>query len=118
MGDPDFPTITAARVTVDRNERAFVGMDNPAHDRYRRMFTREFSVRRMQALIPGITALAEGLIDELVAAGPPADLVATLAVKYPSLVMSALFGSPFEDHPFIIDCVRPWRANWRPTCGA
>lgn len=104
MGHPDFPTVTAARVVVDRNERAFVGMDNPEHDRFRRLFTREFSVRRMQALIPQMETLAHGLIDEMIAAGPPADLVAALAVRYPSLVVSALFGSPYEDHPFIIDC--------------
>jgi cytochrome P450 len=104
MGHPDFPTVTPARVVVDRNERAFVGMDNPDHDRYRRLFTREFSVRRMQALIPHMETLAHRLIDELVAAGPPADLMPTLAVRYPSLVVSSLFGSPYEDHPFIIDC--------------
>ena len=104
MGDPDFPTVTEARVAVDRNERAFVGMDNPEHDRYRRFFTREFSVRRMQALIPNMQVLADGLIDELLAQRPPADLVASLAVKYPSLVMAELFGSPYADHVFIIGC--------------
>ena len=104
MGDPDFPTVTAVRVAVDRNERAFVGMDNPEHDRYRRLFTREFSVRRMQALIPKMQVLADGLIDELLAQGPPADLVASLAVKYPSLVIAELFGSPYADHVFIIRC--------------
>ena len=104
MAQPDFPTVTEARVTVDRDERAFVGMDNPDHDRYRRFFTREFSVRRMQELIPRMEALANGLIDEMIAAGPPADLVTSLAVRYPSLVMSELFGSPYEDHRFIIDC--------------
>ena len=104
MGQGDFPTVTPARVAVDRNERAFVGMDNPEHDAYRRLFTREFSVRRMQALIPRMEAIANGLIDDLLAAGPPADLVASLAVKYPSLVMSELFGSPYEDHVFIIRC--------------
>ena len=104
MGDPDFPSVTEARVAVDRNERAFVGMDNPEHDRYRRFFTREFSVRRMQALIPNMQVLADGLIDELLAQRPPADLVASLAVKYPSLVMAELFGSPYADHVFIIGC--------------
>ena len=104
MGQGDFPTVTPARVAVDRNERAFVGMDNPEHDAYRRLFTREFSVRRMQALIPRMEAIANGLIDDLLAAGPPADLVASLAVKYPSLVMSELFGSPYDDHVFIIRC--------------
>ena len=104
MAHPDFPAITPARVMVDNNERAFVGMDNPDHDAYRRLFTREFSVRRMMALKPQISALAEQLLDELERHGPPADLVAMLAVKFPSLVMSALFGSPYEDHEFIIRC--------------
>src|SRR5690349_16742562 len=50
MADPRFPAVTPARVMVDRNERAFVGMDNPSHDAYRRLFTREFSYKRLQAL--------------------------------------------------------------------
>lgn len=104
MAHPDFPRVTEARVAVDRNERAFVGMDNPEHDQYRRMFTREFSVRRMLALKPQIESIADSLIDEMVAHGPPVDLASTLAVKFPSLVMSALFGSPYEDHRFIIEC--------------
>ena len=104
MAQPDFPAITPARVIVDQNERAFVGMDNPAHDAYRRLFTREFSVRRMQALAPKIAAIAEQLIEDLERGGPPADLVPALAVKFPSLVMSALFGSAFDDHEFIIRC--------------
>ncbi len=104
FGQDGFPTVTEARVAVDRGERAFVGMDNPDHDRYRRMSTREFSVRRMLALEPAITSIAHGLIDEMVKAGPPQDLVAMLAVKFPSLVMSELFGSPYEDHRFIIEC--------------
>jgi len=104
MANPDFPAITPARVTVDRNERAFVGMDNPAHDAYRRMFTREFSVKRLQALNPKISAIAEGLIDDMIEHGPPVDLIPALAVKFPSLVMSALFGSPYEDSEFIIRC--------------
>jgi len=104
FGQEAFPTVTEARVAVDRGERAFVGMDNPEHDRFRRMFTREFSVRRMMALEPDIRAIAHRLLDELERAGPPQDLVPMLAVRFPSLVMSLLFGSPYEDHRFIIEC--------------
>ncbi|MSQ21048.1 MAG: cytochrome P450 [Betaproteobacteria bacterium] len=96
--------MTEARVTVDRNERAFVGMDNPAHDHFRRMLTREFSVRRMLAFKPTIEKIAADLFDEMALRGPPVDLAGSIAVKFPSLVMSALFGSPFEDHAFIIRC--------------
>ena len=104
MADPDFPAITPARVAVDKHERAFVGMDNPEHDAYRRMFTREFSYKRLQSLTPQIRAIVDRLVDEIVANGSPVDLIPALAVKFPSLVMSALFGSPYEDHEFIIRC--------------
>ena len=101
---PDFPAVTAARVAVDKGERAFVGMDNPEHDHYRRMFTKEFSTRRMMALKPRIEEIANGLIDEMLAGPEPADLVAAIAVRFPSLVMCELIGSPYEDHRFIMSC--------------
>ena len=104
FANPIFPTVTEARVVVDKEERAFVGMDNPRHDHYRRMFTKEFSTRRMMALRPKMAAIANRLIDLLTAQPQPADLVATIAVPFPSLVMCDLVGSPYEDHPFIIEC--------------
>lgn len=104
FANPGFPAVTEARVTVDKNERAFVGMDNPRHDHYRRMFTKEFGTKRIAALRPKIAAIADRLIDDLVAQPQPADLVATLAVPFPSLVMCDLVGSPYEDHQFIIEC--------------
>jgi cytochrome P450 len=104
FANPGFPAVTEARVTVDRNERAFVGMDNPRHDHYRRMFTREFGTKRIGALGPKVTAIAQRLIDDLAARPQPADLVADFAVPFPSLVMCELVGSPYEDHRFIIEC--------------
>jgi cytochrome P450 len=104
FANPGFPAVTAARVIVDRNERAFVGMDNPRHDHYRRMFTREFSAKRMMALRPKIAAIAHRLIDDLVAQPQPADLVARIAVPFPSLVMCDLVGTPYEDSRFIMEC--------------
>lgn len=101
---PDFPAVTPARVVVDKQERAFVGMDNPRHDHYRRMFTKEFGTRRILALRPEIEAIAHRLIDDLLAQPQPADLVAAIAVPFPSLVMCRLVGSPYEDHRFIIAC--------------
>lgn len=104
FANPDFPAITEARVVVDKQERAFVGMDNPRHDHYRRMFTREFGTKRIFALRPKVEAIANRLIDELMTRPQPADLVATIAVPFPSLVMCDLVGSPYEDHEFIIEC--------------
>jgi cytochrome P450 len=104
FANPNFPAVTPARVVVDKQERAFVGMDNPRHDHYRRMFTKEFTAKRMMALRPKMAAIANRLIDELIAKPQPADLVATIAVPFPSLVMCDLVGSPYEDHEFIIEC--------------
>lgn len=104
FANPDFPAITAARRVVDKQERAFVGMDNPRHDFFRRMFTREFSTKRMNAMRPRVTAIAGQLIDDLLASPPPADLVTAIGVRFPSMVMCDLIGSPYEDHRFIMTC--------------
>ncbi|RZL66173.1 MAG: cytochrome P450 [Variovorax sp.] len=100
----DFPTVTEARRGIDKAEKAFVGMDNPRHDHYRRMLMKEFTTRRMQALRPKIEAITEQLLDDIEKKGPPVDLVSALAVEMPALVMCALFGSPYEDHTYIAKC--------------
>ena len=100
----DFPTVTEARRGIDKAERAFVGMDNPRHDHYRRMLMKEFTTKRMQALRPKIEAITEQLLDDIESKGQPVDLVAALAVEMPALVMCALFGSPYEDHTYIAKC--------------
>ena len=101
---PDFPAVTQARVAIDKQERAFIGMDNPEHHAFRRLFIKEFSAKRMLALRPQIESLTHRLIDEMLGSGSSADLVESLAVRLPSLVMCELFGSPYEDHLFIMEC--------------
>jgi cytochrome P450 len=49
---------------------------------------------------PQIQELVDGYIDEMVAKGPPADLVRDFALPVPSLVISLLLGVPYEDHEF------------------
>ena len=93
----DFPTVTEARKAIDKLERAFVGMDNPRHDHYRRMFTKEFTTKRMMALKPKIEALTDQLLDAMEEKGPPADVVKDIGIELPALVMCDLFGSPYED---------------------
>lgn len=100
----DFPTVTEARQAIDKLERAFVGMDSPRHGHFRRMFTKEFTTKRMLALKPRIETLTDRLLDAMEAKGPPTDLVADLAVELPALVMCDLFGSPYEDRTYILKC--------------
>lgn len=101
---PDFPTVTEARLGIDKAEKAFVGMDNPEHDHFRRMVTKEFTAKRMMALRPSIEKITDDLLDAIEAKGQPMDLVKDLAVELPALVMCELFGSPYEDHTYIAKC--------------
>ncbi|MDA3642723.1 cytochrome P450 [Saccharopolyspora indica] len=74
-----------------------LGLDAPEHTRLRRMLTSEFTVRRMRRLQPRITEIVEEHLDAMVAAGPPADLVADFALPIPSLVICELLGVPYAD---------------------
>jgi cytochrome P450 len=78
----------------------FPRIDDPEHNRLRRMMTRDFTFRRAEAMRPQIQELVDRSIDEIVEKGPPADLVRDFALPVPSLVISLLLGVPYEDHEF------------------
>jgi cytochrome P450 len=78
-------------------------MDDPEHAVLRRMLTKDFTVRRVNALRPEIEKSANEFIDTMVAGGGPADLVQAYALPVPSLVISLLLGVPYSDHQFFQD---------------
>jgi cytochrome P450 len=78
----------------------FIDYDPPRHTPYRRMLIPEFTVRRVKEMRPGIQAAVDALIDDMVAAGDRADLVAAFGLPVPSLVICQLLGVPYEDHEF------------------
>src|ERR1700712_914540 len=82
----------------------FPRIDDPEHNRLRRMMMRDFTFRRAEAMRPHIQQLVDGFLDDMIAAGPPADLVADFALPVPSLVISLLLGVPYEDHEFFQRC--------------
>jgi cytochrome P450 len=86
---------------------SFMRMDDPEHARLRRMLAREFTVRRVDDMRPGITAAADRLLDEMTAGPAPADLVAAFALPLPSLVICQLLGVPYDDHDFFQERSRP-----------
>src|SRR5947209_9551430 len=53
----------------------FPRVDDPEHHRLRRMMTRDFTFRRCEAMRPQIQELVDRHLDEMIAKGPPADLV-------------------------------------------
>ncbi|WP_147942901.1 cytochrome P450 [Microbispora sp. CSR-4] len=75
----------------------FIRMDAPAHTRYRRLLTGQFTVRRMKQLEPRIQEITESRLDAMEREGAPADLVESFALPIPSLVICELLGVPYED---------------------
>ncbi|GHF76825.1 cytochrome P450 [Amycolatopsis bartoniae] len=67
------------------------------HQRWRRTVSKWFTAKRMSALRPGIAAMADRLIDEMVAHGAPADLKASLGFPLPVWVICDLLGVPESD---------------------
>ncbi|MGR6918509.1 cytochrome P450 [[Actinomadura] parvosata] len=78
----------------------FVDLDPPEHSRFRRLLIPELGARPMAAMRPAIQRIAATAMDELLEAGPPADLVARYARLVPARVLCALFGVPAADHGF------------------
>lgn len=84
--------------TADDQDPGGLGMtDPPYHTRLRKMLTPEFTMRRLQRLRPRIGEIIEAQLDEIEAAGAPADLVPTFALPIPSLVICELLGVPYAD---------------------
>jgi cytochrome P450 len=75
----------------------FARIDDPEHNRLRRMVTGDFTYRRCEAMRVPIQDLVDGYLDEMIANGPPADLVRDFAVPVPSMVIALLLGVPPED---------------------
>ncbi|MFB6435254.1 cytochrome P450 [Streptomyces sp. NPDC056411] len=82
--------------------RGFIRRDPPEHTRLRRMVTREFMVKRVEALRPEIQRITDELCDAMERTEGRerggVDLVEALALPVPSRVISLLLGVPYEDH--------------------
>jgi cytochrome P450 len=89
-----------ARGVDDALPVIFARIDDPEHNRLRRMMTRDFTLRRADAMRPQIQELVDRFLDTMTGNGPPADLVRDFALPVPSLVISLLLGVPYGDHEF------------------
>lgn len=99
---PGFPFL-APRIAAQTQQRAappLVGVDDPEHGRQRRMVIPGFGIRRVAALRPEIERIADGLVDEMLDRGSPAELLSQYALPLPSAVICALLGVPYEDRGY------------------
>ncbi|WP_405767774.1 cytochrome P450 [Streptomyces sp. NBC_01538] len=95
---PGAPNVTEDAQPVPRG--FFAGHDDPVHAAMRRTLTREFMVKRVDALRPAIARLTDELLTDLSELSGPADFVEHFALPLPSLVICELLGVPYEEHPF------------------
>ncbi|MCC3778539.1 cytochrome P450 [Streptomyces sp. UNOB3_S3] len=104
LGDRRFSRAAAQahdepRQSPGHRDNGLLSMDPPDHTRLRTLVTKAFTVQRVERLRPAIRSLAEGLLDDMVAAGPPADLVEHFALPLPVAVICRMLGVPEEDRP-------------------
>ncbi|MBM0257139.1 cytochrome P450 [Micromonospora sp. 4G55] len=102
LGDPRFSRAASVGRDEPRNsprqtDTGILQMDPPEHTRLRRLVAKAFTARRVEELRPRTRAVAEELVGAMVAAGPPADLVAHLATPLPIRVICDLLGVPVTD---------------------
>jgi cytochrome P450 len=106
LADPRFPRATtdSARVADTESGGLFnsdmaqaMPQGGEAHQRWRRMISKWFTVKRMRMLQPRIEAMADLLIDDMVKRGKPADLKASLGFPLPVWVICDMLGVPDAD---------------------
>ncbi|EYT78950.1 MULTISPECIES: cytochrome P450 [unclassified Streptomyces] len=78
--------------------RGAVGfLDPPDHNRLRRSVAPAFTARGVERVRDSARRMLAELVDELVAAGPPADLTAAVLSPFPIAVICELMGVPAAD---------------------
>jgi cytochrome P450 len=76
---------------------SLLNMDPPRHTRLRRIVAAAFAPRQVAAWRPRVIEITDGLVEEMSAAGGPADLVTAFAFPLPIRVICELLGVPHED---------------------
>ncbi|MCZ4314836.1 cytochrome P450 [Comamonadaceae bacterium G21597-S1] len=97
---PNFPNPNPGMQIARGKYRAFVSMDEPEHNRHRRMLTAEFSRKRIETLRPCIQTIIDELVTDLLAGPRPVDFMRCVALPFPSQVICLMLGVPYEAHDF------------------
>lgn len=103
---PAFPALGEGEQEAGARFRPFIRTDAPEHTRYRRMLLPVFTVRRVRAMRPLVQARVDEILDGLLAAGGPVDLVPAYANAVSTSVICELLGVPRENLEFFRDVTR------------
>ncbi|SCD93103.1 cytochrome P450 [Streptomyces sp. OspMP-M43] len=88
-------TITDAPTLLDSGD-AINRLDGAEHVRLRRVISRAFTPRAVARMEPWVAQVVDGLVDGLIAAGPPADLITDYAFPLPAEVIRRLLAHDVE----------------------
>ena len=94
----------------DRGVRSMLGLDPPDHDRLRRLVSKAFTPRSIEALRPRVQVLVDEALDRMGEAGRT-DLIADLAFPLPFQVISEMLGMPESD----VIQIRDWSGHMVKT---
>ncbi|MFC9553794.1 cytochrome P450 [Rhodococcus sp. NPDC056960] len=92
-----FPYIGTPGRNTPEIAKSMIRRDPPDHTRLRRMVTKDFMPRSMETFRPQIERIIDQHLDEMEAAGSPADFVQHFALPVPSAVIGLILGVPHED---------------------
>ncbi|MDO5701696.1 MAG: cytochrome P450 [Bowdeniella nasicola] len=96
---PGFPFLQFAQKSFIRAAPVMVTTDEPLHSEIRRRASGAFTRKKVEQLKGFVSDLVDGLIDDMLEKGPPADLHTDFALQIPSFVIAKILGIPAEDHP-------------------
>ncbi|WP_432158785.1 cytochrome P450 [Streptomyces sp. bgisy153] len=118
--DPRFSRAEVTRRQVTRMAPHFKPMpgslawaDQPDHNRLRKVVASAFTVSAMKRLRPRAQEILDGLLDGVVADGPPADLVERVLEPFPPAVVSEVMGVPADQR----ERVHSWTRQIISTSG-
>lgn len=100
---PGFPEKSAAYKQIMGKDHNLRTMDDPEHAVQKRMLLQDFSVKRVEEMRPAIKDKVEGLIDEMIKKGPPAELIKDFALNVPTMVICEILGVPYKDRDWFAE---------------
>nr|WP_042194335.1 cytochrome P450 [Kibdelosporangium sp. MJ126-NF4]CEL21254.1 putative cytochrome P450 hydroxylase [Kibdelosporangium sp. MJ126-NF4]CTQ96178.1 putative cytochrome P450 hydroxylase [Kibdelosporangium sp. MJ126-NF4] len=110
LGDQRFSRAEAFGKDVPRSsprirpDRGILEMDPPDHTRLRKLAAKAFTAKRVEMLRPRVRQIVDTLLDDMIAQGAPADLMAAVSWPLPITVICEMLGVPYEDR----DTFRAW----------
>ncbi|MCX2970203.1 MULTISPECIES: cytochrome P450 [Streptomyces] len=92
----DFPRMTPEPIVQSESINL---MDPPQVTRLRGLVAQAFTKRQVAAMRPATQHIVDGLLDEMAAGGPPADLVHHLSTQLPLTTICEVLDIPAADRP-------------------